>query len=418
MSVDKKTEGAWLVHHSTKLQSVAGAVEFQDIEFAGKCGVLLSALAADRQATLSNKRVAAIARAAKLNTHTDLPAILSKLQERHLIDRSAAGIEVLGLTTPTVLSHTADIFRSTDPTREEVAALSLAEETSRAPAVEADLCDKLGDLHQLTPDGATSLITKSVTIGFVDAQPLDGVTRLLFNGNLFRVENAKKFEAVLNSLSPTDRTNMNDLEQRLIKKGCIEESDARGLLGDVLFDKLHSIGVFDVNSVSNDKETIYYVTRPGAFGKYGNTVAADALDLAKALVSSLTYGMTKSVHSRGKIRLLNLLLDKLIRGETLNPSTAAGQDYKILELKGVVQVTPATGAMFRMRLLKREVGVHAKNILNFGDASEGSLPSLPGASVTTYWGPEDNRTIKRRRLTEPDKSTTAVLLNDIRTGAL
>jgi hypothetical protein len=375
-------------------------------------------LAADRQSTLNNKRVAAIAKAAKLNVHTDLPAILGKLEERQLIDRSEAGIEVLGLTTPTVLSHAADIFRSTDPSSEELAAVSLAEETSRAPGVEAELCDKVGDLHQLSRDTARALISNSIAIGFVDAQPLDPSTRLVFNGNLFRVDNAKKFESVLNSLSPTDRTNMNELEETLIKKGCIEETDARPLLGNVLFDKLHSIGVFDVNSVSNDKETTYYVTRPGAFGKYGNTLATDALDLAKALVASLTYGMTKSVHSRGKIRLLNFLLDKLIRGETLNPNTAAGQDYKILELKGVVQVIPATGGMFRMKLLKREVGIHAKNILNFGDASEGSLPSLPGASVTTYQGPEDNRAIKRKKLTEPNKATTAVLLNDIRTGVL
>lgn len=418
MEIDKKTEGAWLVHHSAKLQGVAGAVEFQDIEFAGKCGVLLSALAADRQATLSNQRVAAIAKAAKLNIHTDLPAILGKLKERQLIERSKTGIDVLGLTTPTVLSHAADIFRSTDPSSEELAALSLAEETSRAPAVEADLYDKVGDLHQLTRDAAKTLISSSVAIGFVDAQPLDPATRLVFNGNLFRVDNAKKFESVLHSLSATDRTIMSELEETLVKKGCIEEPDARRLLGDALFDKLHSIGVFDVNSVSNDKETTYYVTRPGAFGKYGNTLATDALDLAKALVASLTYGMTKSLHSRGKIRLLNLLLDKLIRGETLNPNTAAGQDYKILELKGVVQVTPAQGGMFRMKLLKREVGIHAKNILNFGDASEGSLPSLPGASITTYQGPEDTRTIKRRKLTEPNKATTAVLLNDIRTGVL
>jgi hypothetical protein len=126
--------------------------------------------------------------------------------------------------------------------------------------------------------------------------------------------------------------------------------------------------------------------------------------------------MTKSPYGRGKIILLNMLLDKLISGGTLNPSTAAGQDYKILELKGVVEVRPAGGGMFTMRLLKKEVGVHAKRILNFGDASEASLAALPGASVTTYKGPEDNRTIRRKRMTDLDKNATAALLNDIRTG--
>lgn len=230
------------------------------------------------------------------------------------------------------------------------------------------------------------------------------------------MDNAKKVESILTSLSQADRARMQELENLLIKKGCVEETTAQKILGDKLFDKLHSIGVFDVSAVNNENESTFYITRPGAFGKFGNTLAEDALDLAKAFVSSLTYGMTKSAHGRGKIRLLNLLLDKLIRGETLNPSTAAGQDYKILELKGVVEVRPTGNGMFTMRLLKREVGMHAKQILNFGDASEASLPMLPGASVTVYWGPEDNRTIKRKRMTEIDKTAAASLLNDIRTG--
>ncbi|HWX17519.1 MAG TPA: hypothetical protein VNY07_13115 [Chthoniobacterales bacterium] len=417
MDTDKKTEGAWLIHHSQKLQTVSGAVEFQEIEFAGKCGTLLSALASDSESTLKQRKVQAIAKSAGLNIHTDLPAILKTLTERQLIDQSQAGdVVALGLTTPTVLTHTTDIFRATEPAETEVAAIFLAEETSRAPAVDKDLRDCVSETFELRIDQTEALLARSIEIGFVDAQKVDSGNQLLFNGNLFRVDNAKKIESILLSLSPVDRTNMNELEERLKTKGCVEENLARTLLGNVLFDKLHSIGVFDVSQVSNEAETTYYVTRPGAFGKFGNTIADDALDLAKALVSSLTYGMTRRSASRGRIRMLNALLDKLIRGETLNPSTAAGQDYKILELKGVVEVRPAEGGMFCMRLLKKEVGKYAKKILNFGDASEESLPILPGAAVTAYRGPEHTRGIKRKKLTESQKSTTAELLHQIRTG--
>jgi hypothetical protein len=401
MENDKKTEGAWLIRHSQKLQAIAGAVEFQEIEFAGMCGILLSALASDNETTLKKRRVEPIAKSAGLNVHTDLPAILKTRTERQLIDQSEAGdVVVLGLTTPTVLTHTTDIFRATEPAQTEVAAVFLAEETSRAPAVYKDLRDHLSGTFELRIDQTDALLARSIEIGFVDAQKVDSGNQLLFNGNLFRVENAKKIESILLSLSSVDRANMNELEERLKTKGCVEETLARTLLGNVLFDKLHSIGVFDVSQVSNEAETTYYVTRPGAFGKFGNTIADDALDLAKALVSSLTYGMTRRSASLGRIRMLNALLDKLIRGETLNPSTAAGHDYKILELKGVVEVRPAGGGMFRMRLLKKEVGKHAKKILNFGDASEESLPILPGAAVTVYRGPEHTRGIKRKRLTE------------------
>jgi hypothetical protein len=416
MDIDKKTEGAWLVHHSNKLQGVDGAVDFQEIEFAGKCGILLSALAADTDATLPKKRVQAIAKAAKLNVHTELPAILEKLEERHLIDQSESGIAVLGLTTSTVLGHTSDIFQSTEPSAEEKAALFLAEETSKSPLVERQLSQQIQDTFHLLKDASDGLLEKSASIGFVDAQAVDAQTRIVFNGNLFRVDNAQKVESVLRSLSQADQRNMAELESMLQKKGCIEEPEARKVLGDTLFDKLHSIGVFDLNGVSNDKETTYYVTRPGAFGKYGNTIAEDALDLAKALVASLSYGMTKSVHSRGKIVMLNALLSKLIRGEITNPCTAAGQDYNILETRGVIAAIPAGRNMFSMKLLKREVGVHARNILNFGDTSEDSLP-LPGASVTTFKSPEENRSIKRKKMKPLDKAITARLLDDIRTGA-
>jgi hypothetical protein len=417
MENDKKTEGAWLIHHSQKLQTVAGAVEFQEIEFAGKCGTLLSALASDNETALKKRKVEAIAKSAGLSIHTDLPAILKTLAARQLIDQSQSGdVVVLGLTTPTVLSHTTDIFRETEPAPTELAALFLAEETSRAPAVATKLGERLSETFELGTDQTHTLLTRSIEIGFVDAQAIDSGNQLLFNGNLFRVDNAKKIESILLSLSPVDRANMNELEERLKTKGCVEESVAKSLLGSVLFDKLHSIGVFDVSQVSNEAETTYYVTRPGAFGKFGNTIADDALDLAKALVASLTYGMTRRSAGRGRIRMLNALLNKLIRGETLNPSTAAGHDYKILELKGVVEVRPAGGGMFRMRLLKNEVGQYAKKILNFGDASEESLLILSGAAVTAYRGPEHTRGIKRKKLTDTQKSTTAALLHEIRTG--
>jgi len=85
MAMDKKTEGAWIIHHANKLQTVAGEIEFQEVDFIGKCGVLLSALAADKQTSLAKRKVEAIAKSAKLNIHSELPAILQKLAEHQLI---------------------------------------------------------------------------------------------------------------------------------------------------------------------------------------------------------------------------------------------------------------------------------------------------------------------------------------------
>ena len=61
--MDKKTQGAWIVHHAEKLKTVTNADnEFEQINFAGKCGVLLSSLSSDHEHVLDDNRVKALAR--------------------------------------------------------------------------------------------------------------------------------------------------------------------------------------------------------------------------------------------------------------------------------------------------------------------------------------------------------------------
>jgi hypothetical protein len=219
----------------------------------------------------------------------------------------------------------------------------------------------------------------------------------------------------LDSLSATDKINLREVEHLLTSLGCVEKSAVTKMLGVGLFHRLHSIGVFDVSAVSNNEEEIEYVTRPGAFSKYSN-FTGDAFDLVKAFVSSLTYGMTRSYYSRGRIRSLDALLQALIDGRELKPTTAAGQDYKILEMRNVIAVRSTGSGMFRMRLLKKEVGEMALTILRQGDISEQSL-ELPGASIINYNRPEDTRICIRKTVGVNDKLATEVL-NNIRMGKL
>ena len=114
-----------------------------------------------------------------------------------------------------------------------------------------------------------------------------------------------------------------------------------------------AIGFIDENSIGNEAGTFSFVTRPAAFSKFTNSAADDAFDLAKAFVTSLTYGMTSSPYGRGHIRMIEALMRKLINGTSVGPATAIGQDYKVLEMKGVVEVRPAGDGRFFMRLLKR-----------------------------------------------------------------
>ena len=59
-----------------------------------------------------------------------------------------------------------------------------------------------------------------------------------------------------------------------------------------------------------------FVNSPGAFHKFVNPLIDDSFDLAKALVSALSYGMMLRHPSRGRIISVDWVLNALIQGRT------------------------------------------------------------------------------------------------------
>jgi hypothetical protein len=116
--MEKRTEGAWIINHTKKLNEVKDTQDFEDIELAGKCGALLSNLAAStEQSDLNAAKVAAIVMVSGIKK-TEAETIKKKLAENHLIDIGKNGsVSVLGITTAAVLIHTADIFESSSPSK-------------------------------------------------------------------------------------------------------------------------------------------------------------------------------------------------------------------------------------------------------------------------------------------------------------
>jgi hypothetical protein len=380
--------------------------------------MLLSALSSNEQTSLGPNQVEAVAKAAHVNVMFELPKLLDLLRSEKLVEVSKSGsVEVLGVTTETVLQHTDSIFEGLSPCAAEQASLRLAEKVSEAPRYHNETHEYLGDECKLTTQQTASLIENAEQIGFVDFESFGNGDKVYFNGNLFRRDTLSKTTAVLSSLKSTDRQLLLDVEAALKQSGCLALPDVEKMLGKDLLEKLNAIAMFDVSVVNNDQENIAFVTRPAAFSKFGNPLVEDALDLAKAFVSSLTYGMTRSSYVRGQITMIEKLMKKLINGYSVGPVQAIGQDYRALELKRVVEVTPdPAGRGFHMRLLKKEVGEIALRVIKDGDASELSLLSLPGATVTGYVAPEANRERVRRKQQVNSKKTTRDIVMTLRTG--
>ena len=138
--------------------------------------------------------------------------------------------------------------------------------------------------------------------------------------------------------------------------------------------------------------------------------------------------MRESTHSRGKITHIDALLKKLISGKEVGPVQAIGNDYKLLELKGVIKVTPTKNIykqeMYKMKLLKREVGELALAVLTTGSANEYSLKlaqqdkTITQSAITRFDAPETNRVLIRKKQIENTPKATNDILLSLRTGGL
>lgn len=415
--MDNKTKGAWVIHHARKLQ-VTLSQDFDAIGFAGKSGTLLSAISAEQQIQIPQGRLEALAKANHISPKTELPAILTELARQRLVLPGAGAIEVLGLTGQAVLESTTRIFNESSHEKHEEIVIQVSDAASESPITDRSAVESLSDEFKISPQEVLDTLQLGCNIGFFDSEAISPTEKLLFNGNLFRREDARKVNGILSNLAPAEASLLTELNEKLQAIGCLPLQSATTLLGKDLFDRLHSIGMFDVNIVGNDLGKNYFVTRPAAFSKFSDSIADDALDLAKALVASLTYGMTISSYYRGRIQMVSALMNKLIAGGSVGPATAIGNDYQDLELKGVVEVTPDRGGMFTMRLLKPEVGRLALAVIQQGDITAESVANLPGAKVTEYLGPEITREVQRKNSTDAVKLKARNLLQEIRTGGL
>ncbi len=419
MDIDRKIQGAWIIHHTDKLQDVKNASnDYEAINLAGKCGLLLSSLAASEDQFISQTKLETLAKAININRRTELPGILNELENQKLIIRNLEGINILGLTTTTTLEYTTSIFYDSNPDSHELAVIDLSEKTSELPITEQTAKEYISDTYKIQNTKVDELLIASEQIGFVDIESVDTSRKLIFNGNLFRRNEVHKINAICSSLSESKVKKIQELDETLRNQGCVALNIAHKILEEKLFKQLHSIGLYDVNTVNNERGDFKFVTKPSAFSRFGNPTVEDAFDLAKAFVTSLTFGMTQSSADRGKITMIQKLMQKLINGEWIGPATAIGQDYQMLEIRGVVQVKPSQQYpnRFLMKLLKKDVGELALKVITSGDISTEVLLTLPSASIIGYTGPERNRAYERKLQAPQIQNNVGELLDVLRTG--
>ena len=415
---EKEIVGAWVIHHGRKLVLDAnGSAEFPAIDEAAKAATLLTKLGQTNQTNIPIAEVRAIAIASGLNPRYELTSLLELLEKRRLIEQTENEISILGVTTRSSIGHAAEMYKDAEPNRYEKASISLAELASNSPIRRVDVSEKIGDEHHLTNMEVKDFLDRAEEIGFVDKEG-NGDDRLLFNGNLFRRDNVAKAQKVLSSLKESEQQLVAEIGERLAKLGCLTATYVESVLSQPLFEKLIAAGVYDLNQVTNEQGVHIYVTSPSAFHKFVDPMIDDCFDMAKSLVAALSYGMKSRSSSQGRIDLLPSLLGNLIAGYEVGPATAIGQDYRVLEVNRVVKLRPDIKypSRYHMKLLKKEVGQLALQVLTQGNASGQALTDIPSAPMGGYVGPEDSRVSVRKRQSKPSKRTTLDVLEAVRGG--
>ncbi|MCG6146592.1 hypothetical protein [Leptospira bandrabouensis] len=409
-------KGAWILHHSRKIQRyTSGSNAFPAIDLAGKCGQLLSAISQGEQSQINNNKFESFARACNINIRTELPIIESELIKQRVIERKNSNLEILGIVNSSVLKHTTNIFEENSPTKKEIASIFASEKISSIPILEHNLIEEISDALKINKSDTKEYVGEFKSYSLVDAINDNKLPKYYFNGNLFRLEDEKKFTSVINTLSASDLKKVTEFKLVIEKIGAVPLDQAKKILGNDLFKKLQSINFYDVSTVLNSVGEFSYITSPSAFNKFGNSFIEDSLDLAKAFVSSLTYGMNESNTDRGKITMIQALMRKLISGSYVGPATAIGEDYKILEIKGVIELSSHGDGRYSMRLKKKEVGELALSVLLSGQANDLAI-TLPHASISGFKGPEENREIERKIDNPQMDKQLAEVLESLRSG--
>jgi len=113
------------------------------------------------------------------------------------------------------------------------------------------------------------------------------------------------------------------------------------------------------------------------------------------------------------------IVNKLLRGEWVGPCTAIGEDYKLLEMDGVISVQPYNG-MYKMKLRQLEVGRLVKQMLEYNMVVNDSVNEIDVFSnlPTGYIPPEERRKVIQADRTVPVKNIQEKFIASIRTGGI
>lgn len=429
--MDNLEKGSWIINtikHTTGVRT--DTVELNDLEVterAGKSGILLGKLLVDKQEIITGKKLSVFARTANISpdavkTYAEILKNFGQVDFKLDKFGNVSELEIYCLTTEDAIKTVSDIFEYYEPDEIERGNLESLKTTFEFPASREELTQALTSRKGISEENVNEILALESAFSLIKKERIEN-SDIYYNEYAFAGDGSKIAKAIA-SLPESQRNDVNFVMEQV--------KQSQGFLADNLTDKINpniismmeGVGLLDGITVSSDFGKAVFYTTPQLIGPGIGSwkISTDVFNHAKLLLSSLRYGEYKSVSSRGAIytssKMMNIV-NKLLRGEWVGPCTAIGEDYKLLELDGVISVQPYNG-MYKMKLRQFEVGRLVKQMLEYNMVVNDSVNEIDVFNnlPTGYIAPEERRKVIQADRTVPVKNIQEKFIASIRTGGI
>lgn len=362
--MDKINKGSWIINTTKHLDGYKNNAyeldNFESTSFAGKASILLSKLTVNNQERLDGKKVKVFARDSYISPENTV-SYLKALKNQEMLDYTVdefdrpKEVEIYCFSNRTAIETASNIFDKRVDNNIEQANIDLLENTYNMPMEIDEIKEKL----------ASEINYKEADVDMLlNLHDVFQITKknkgLIYNEYTF-MGNQDKMISSIKNLDSKDRQTVNEIIEVISDKQGYLYDALKGKYDENIIKMMEGVGMLEGLEVSSDIGSAVFVTTPHLKGNGVGSfdISSDIFHKAKILLSCLRFGQEKSTYGRGKIsteeKMLNIIR-KLNRGDWLNPCTAAGKDYVLLERLGVIQVMPAYNGMYYMKLRQVEVG--------------------------------------------------------------
>lgn len=429
--MDNLEKGSWIINtikHTTGVRT--DTVELNDLEVterAGKAGILLGKLLVDKQEIIDGKKLSVFARTANISPDAvkTYAEILKKFgQVDFKLDKfgNVSELEIYCLSIEEAIKTASSIFDYYEPDEIERGNLESLKTTFELPVSREELIDILTSQSGISEKNIYEILELESTFSLIKKEQIEN-SDIYYNEYAFASDGYKIAKAIA-SLPERQRNDVNFvMEQVKQSQGFLADNLIKIINPDIIT-MMEGVGLLDGIAVNSDFGEAVFYTTPQLIGPGIGTwkISTDVFNHAKLLLSSLRYGEYKSISSRGAIytssKMMNIV-NKLLRGQWVGPCTAIGEDYKLLEMDGVISVQKHNG-MYKMKLRQLEVGKLVKQMLEYNMVVNDSANEIDVFNnlPTSYIAPEERRKAIQADRTAPVKNIQERFIASIRTGGV